>query len=106
MAKPTKAAQFYTKEVAGLKDELKGAPELFKTLADQAGSLRSITSDWAGRFGDIIDISKQVGENNKDIYKNTINLLDIEQKLANAKNKGEREALLALKDWASFQKAY
>ena len=106
MAKPTKAAQFYTKEVAGLKDELKGAPELFKTLADQAGSLRSITSDWAGRFGEIVDISKQVGENNKDIFKNTINLLDIEQKLANAKNKGEREALLALKDRATFQKAY
>jgi uncharacterized membrane protein len=106
MAKPTKAAQFYTKEVAGLKDESKGAPELFKTLADQAGSLRSITSDWANRFGDIVDISKQVGENNKDIFKNTINLLDIEQKLANAKNKGEREALLALKDRATFQKAY
>ncbi len=61
---------------------LKGMGNVATALADQMSKIKNITDKTAGEFEDVLDLGQELLENQKNVFREGVNGLGIEKKLA------------------------
>ena len=87
---------------------LKGMGNVATALGDQMSKIEDITGKTADEFEDVLDIGQKLLENQKNVFSEGVNVLDIEKKLVKARKDGNQElveSLLAIRDVGKKQAA-